>query len=1534
MKNPRKLLQQLAYASALLLVFLTTTVGALLLHINLPRGRRVLTTTINAALNSTFEGKFQIGGIASLGPQRVVAQNIVILDPEGRVVIKASRLIASADLLGIVRNVLADDPKLTIEIEGVEIARAEFFWYGDANSGQPSVVRTFQPRPSSKPSAPGSPSREVRVAIRQVELARGYGRGAVAGLPMMELEVNQARGFVLATSLGAEVSFSRFGVVARGLAGADVRGIANVHVRAPGFVYSALDGHVGDVQVASSVRMDGDHLRISLNLPRARPGELRALLPALPLAEDLSAQISAEGELPTLNLSARVSAGRTRAIANGPLHLADKVKAELDIDARSLDLAAFEPSLPRTDLNTVATLGVRSGANGVGLTLKARTEKGLVAGVEAPPAEIAATFERGLFAGTARLHEPGLPMDATFAARPDGTIELSAHSPRVELGAAPRLRPLALGHGAGEVRLVARVKDGQLRADVVANVKNFERDGLHLASGTISGRARGPLSRPEAIEIDAKLEGEGASGYGLALKRFNAHASGPLTRPAVELNAEDQRGATLETKARLVKRPDGVRIEGLGLSVKRDGAELRGSANALDFSGGALDISELELSGLGGTTKGSIKISEQLVAVQAKAERWELGRLARFLGLPSHIVSGALDFEIDVLLARDIERGSIHLTLRDGNAGPLADVTSSVHATLSDNRLEGDAEGTVKGLFKVAARYSATIPGSIRSKEALAGTLGDLELDVTDVDLERLGTVLAPGSEPLVSGKLGLVLRGTRQNPYALPSLTLEGYTSGLSLDTSPFLAGGPRVNGIDARFGANVSGETGESDAMLKLTDRHGSLASASLAVTLDLVRGLQNPGELVRQLLETPVDGKLLLDDRAFSELPSVLQPPGASGRVRGDVALTGTLTAPTLAGHLRLTRVEWSVGENTPFDLCTSFGWEQQQQKLGARGEFFLSSARAKPCAGRRIAHYSLAGAMARAPGAPQRIHGNAVFSLERAPLDLIPPLAAAAVKGRASGTISLSQAAELPALAANLTIENASVHDVAVGSGKLEVRSNEKAVGLTLQLDKGTGHLEGTVLAGIDYSGTLPRLQRGQPIGIRVVANQADAIILSPFTRDVLTEVGGEMDANVTLGIFVNEGAEAEKKGPVSGDVKGEFALRRGTLEVEGLGLRLEDVELAATAASEGNETRVRLTKVSARPGRERQSLVVKNGSLWLRGFELTRMEGDVDASGLPLTVEGVSYATATTRQSAHFKARRTPKAMEAVVDIPSFEVVLPQAPGRDLISLDENKRFVIAQPIGEPQHRSEGGLPWSFRVNLGKDVRLVRSDLQIPLSGHAEVLLGEELAVGGDIDLLPGGRVEVSSKVFVIESGEVHFDTGDPANPRIRVSANWRAPDGSAVNVRITGTVSKADLLLSSPGRSQQEIYALLLGGSGDGGEGGDARAAGAGVGADRLLSPILQNTPLRNVEIRAGSERSADDRTYSTYTAAVPVGENLWFEGSYKAVASTAGNQVQNDAYSNAFSGTVDWRFRRNWSLRTELGTMGAGVDLVWTHRY
>jgi autotransporter translocation and assembly factor TamB len=171
---------------------------------------------------------------------------------------------------------------------------------------------------------------------------------------------------------------------------------------------------------------------------------------------------------------------------------------------------------------------------------------------------------------------------------------------------------------------------------------------------------------------------------------------------------------------------------------------------------------------------------------------------------------------------------------------------------------------------------------------------------------------------------------------------------------------------------------------------------------------------------------------------------------------------------------------------------------------------------------------------------------------------------------------------------------------------------------------------------------------------------------------------------------------------------------------------------------------------------------------------------------------------------------------------------------------------------------------------------------------------------------------------------------------VDVTAEWRSPEGTIVYVDVVGTMNDAKVALrSDPPLPEPQVFAILLGGSSSpdsfaGSEdsqssGGDAAGAvGISSGVAALgLNELLGNSP---VEIRIGTTSESKTR----YTAAVRIGENLWFEAStYQTSSSEIGGNDQ-----NVFSGTVDYRFTRNWSLRTELGTAGGALDLLWQYRY
>jgi autotransporter translocation and assembly factor TamB len=191
---------------------------------------------------------------------------------------------------------------------------------------------------------------------------------------------------------------------------------------------------------------------------------------------------------------------------------------------------------------------------------------------------------------------------------------------------------------------------------------------------------------------------------------------------------------------------------------------------------------------------------------------------------------------------------------------------------------------------------------------------------------------------------------------------------------------------------------------------------------------------------------------------------------------------------------------------------------------------------------------------------------------------------------------------------------------------------------------------------------------------------------------------------------------------------------------------------------------------------------------------------------------------------------------------------------------------------------------------------------------------------------------VLGQVFVIERGVVTFDTGGPENPTVNVTAVWRAPNDTLVYVEVTGTLREAEVALrSDPPLPESEVFALLFGGGTTrqgtvqgSGRGGSAAGTAALQGPVQQLNRLFGQSP---VELRVGSTSEARPR----YTAAVRIRENLWFEASTYQQSQYASGAARD---KSVISGTIDYRFTRKWSLRTEAGTVGGALDLLWQHRY
>src|SRR5690606_11838741 len=141
--------------------------------------------------------------------------------------------------------------------------------------------------------------------------------------------------------------------------------------------------------------------------------------------------------------------------------------------------------------------------------------------------------------------------------------------------------------------------------------------------------------------------------------------------------------------------------------------------------------------------------------------------------------------------------------------------------------------------------------------------------------------------------------------------------------------------------------------DLNAQLVDGRGVFALGSLRGTVDLTTARRAPHELDRQLLATPVVGKLLVSERSFDDLPTWLPLTGFRGRARAEATLEGTLAAPAVTARLSVGALALAAARNQrPIDVCATIGWQPSESRVVASGDAFLSRPNVERCQGPRV------------------------------------------------------------------------------------------------------------------------------------------------------------------------------------------------------------------------------------------------------------------------------------------------------------------------------------------------------------------------------------------------------------------------------------------------------------------------------------------------------------------------------------------------------------------------------------------------------
>jgi hypothetical protein len=1540
LRRALRAIARLAVAGVVIALFVGSSFVGLLVHLDLPAGRRLTASLLSELLSTTFYGTVEVGSVDRLTLQAFTARDVVVKDEYGNQVLVLSEVRARASVPDILSDLVFEDEKVTIVIRHVRVESAEAQIITDPTTSEPTIARALTPVPGEpkKPGEPEEPGRYLRVWLPVIEVGRGYARGRIGESPTLETQLTAARGSVLVTPKGAAVDVERFGMIARGVGGTDAEGTAELHIRAPGAIWSSFDGHLGNVQIDATLQVHGSRITTTVDIPRARHEDVRALLPDWPLREDVSAHAEATGVPPLLDTSGRFEIGEARVTASGPMRLAGGFTLDLDAQGRDIDLRAVLPDAPPTRIDVDTALSIYDKDGTIVVDVNGTTQPTKIAGEPIPATDVTGSVANGQFNGKATLHEKGMPMKVGVTIHRDGAIDLDVHARRFSVQGAPRLRQYTNARGYVDLRVKGRIENKRLEADVEADVDNLAMGDVRLAQGRITGHARGPIDQPRRLDIDARLSGRRGTAGGFSFDEVTAKAQGPVTRPRVRAALKDRYGPNVEASG-VVATTAGPRIEGLELVVSREDARLTGKIESIDVSGGRVEIKDLRMSGAGGELRGWVRIRPKLLEAKVEGDDLDLEVLARTFGLPRGIAGGKLRVRADVSAGSDVQRGEVFIALGNGTVAGLGGISLRLRARLEDKALTGDLGAQVMDIGAVGATWDTTLAGHVLEVESWRDMIGQARLNLSRIELANL-LYLLPASARIeeIKGTAFADLELKRRLAAALPTVVVRhAGTQGLEVVRAPPEGEEEEkplvIDGLDLRVSGELSGETGEATGTTLVFYGNEVLGSASGTARVDLVRLMKAPLEIGKQMLEMPVDAVLALNTRSAASLPPYMRPAGVAGDVGARLQMKGTPANPSFQLSAKAAKLVAGGGrEVVPVDVHVDASYEKSSGDF--RGTARVEH-RGNPVAA--SAHVQGNADWDDLTGPPTEGRpawtASAQLVFRGLPLGVFAPLAGRRVSGELWDSASFERHGELPNVRGSVQLKNVKIDDVSVGTGRLTVTSNARVLRGNISFANAGGSFKLGGLAALRWEGLAPSIDDSRPLEMSLDAKNFDAVVLSPVLSDVLAELKGTIQAGIRARLQrVPVGNDPEKK-EWRGEVTGTASMRKGIVQIRALGMELTDVNFDAVARDSHPYSLIQIRKLSAKA---RKGDLKAAANLYLLGIDLVRANGEATLNSVPLIVEGVPQAYATGALKLTLARHEKEMYVEVSVSdrVKELTAVLPRSSDRSTIGLDENEDIVILQALKEPEEPSAGGgLPWRISFATRNRVRIVRHDINLRIGGEPEIIIAEKADVRGVVELQRGGHMLLmGSKDFTIEEGRIRFDTGDASNPSIFVLATWLAPDGTLLRVRVIGTFEKPEVRLESdPPRTEAEKFALLLGGRADDAEddsAGGAAGAGLGLGASKLNELFEGGILGDSVEFRAGT--TADDRT--SYTAAYRVSESVWIEGTYRArdVNSGGGPGEQRPDIST----TVDYRFKKDWSLRSEIGLLGGQLDLLWQHRY
>lgn len=1497
-------------------VFVGALVGGVMLHSGTPAVRRLVLTQVNRSLAGALRGTLEIAGMRRFGLSGVTGVDVIVRDPEGRVVLTADGVTLRIGVPALAWAALRGGGAIPVVVTDASIRRVEATLIRGAD-GKPTLVHAFEPRHPSPAPAPAQAktSRGVSVEVRALRVARAFAHGQVASFDHLFAEIDDLAGSFARDASGTTANVQHLALDVRGVLPRPVEATLSAHAALPAqggrTVSASVDGGLEGVPVSVRATMFGQTVDATV---LAQPGGGSVDLEA---AADL-------GETKTVNATLLV----TGVDPHGVLASAPVTR----VDARARAHARIAPGGALTGDATLHTDATRIASQ-------------LVPGVDGE-----ATFTQARASGTLHVDEPGAPADVRFDVRRhrgETTVAFDAHAHVRDLALLPQLRGREAG-GEADVKADGQVRLGRDTVDAgfEARLAGAHVGGDAVRSATARARVQGALNAPCGR---VRVRAVGVRAAGETVDSVSVDVTGPVRAPTVTASLRGGSLPAVDAQATLAF-GHGVRAQRVAVRVSRNATTVTARAASVRAGGGRVDVTGLKIDGVGAPVRGDAHLARGAVAVRLQAPDVDVPAVMRFFGRRD-VTGGRATLDADV--RADARRATGHL---DGSLTALGlhgigREDARIALKLAGRRVDGGAWASLDGAQSRVTLRNLVLGGPPGEPRAWEHATGAIDL-VAAVDLAKLRELLPADSGLFeqMGGQVELRAQVERARPAGTPDARVDLSTHGLVLVARQSARAPPPshivrpeepkppkqpfcTSGVDVQVAATVQGASNRVTVDGALLDRLGPIAKLRLQTTAPLAELAHAPDRAAALMERAPLEAHVQVPPRELADWPEVLRPMAVRGRLDATLDVKGRVVDPRVHLQAHAMGVASMPSRSAlPFDGTVDATYDGRAaiaRVIAKRREQVVLDVRAD-------ADAPIGQWLRPPPGGPAWDAG-ATVALHGFPLEGVPPIAVRGVGGRATGVVNLEGLHRDARVDADIRLERPRLGVVCFQDGVVWLRIDRQRLAAATRFERPGSFAAASVDAAVRWGSRIaPSLDASRPIDGTLQTRDLRAAALMPFLRGVVNDIDGRIDAGVR--VHVNPDLK-------TGTFDGGIVLSDGLLEIPALGEPLHGVGARVTVRPWGT---LRVDDITAQgpTGKLTGSALVL-----LDGAKLRSATADIDiprGDRMPLTVEGVPLGEASGHVHAEATMVEQRNTLDVTVNVPQLQMDLPSTSGRSLQSLDPAPHVLIGMyqpPTGRfvilPQHapekpRAPGSLAIHAVVDLGKEVRIKRdANLDVYLTGQPVLDVTDKFQATGTIHLVRG-TVDVFGKRFTIEPSSTVAFTGDTSNPQLVVTALDVAPDGTRIFADVIGTPEKMKVTLrSEPPLPQDEILGLLLFGSPEGLAGTPApgeqpdptqRAVGLASGiVTQGINQALSGITTLQVSTRVDTSQAANPRPELDVRVTNDVLARITVQTGMPAPGQPPDRTLL----------TVDWRFKPQWSLQSTVGDEGTTLfDLLWHRQY